>query len=68
MLKRSGRDKKNTGKNCIKKDFSELDYYSGVVSHPKPNILECEVGWALRSTAVNKLLYATKFPQDYSDP
>ena len=33
-----------------KKDLNELDYYDGVVSHLEPNILECEVKWALRST------------------
>ena len=32
----------------------ELDYYDGVFSHPEPDILECEVKWALRNTAVNK--------------
>ena len=37
-----------------KKNLNELDYYNGVVSHPKPDILECKVKWALRSTAVNK--------------
>ena len=37
-----------------KKDINELDYYDGVVSHPEPDILECEVKWVLRSTAVNK--------------
>ena len=31
-----------------------MDFYNGVVSHPEPDILECEVKWALRSTAVNK--------------
>ena len=36
-----------------KQDLNELDYYDGVVSHPEPDILECEVKWALRSTAVN---------------
>ena len=37
-----------------KKDFNEPDYYNGVVSHLKPDILEREVKWALGSTAVNK--------------
>ena len=37
-----------------KKDLNEPDYYDGVVSHPEPDILECEVKWALGSTAVNK--------------
>ena len=54
MLKRSRWDEKNTWKICIKKDLNELDYYSGVVSHPEPDILEHKVKWALGSTAVNK--------------
>ena len=53
MLKRSRRDGKNTWKNNMKKDLNESDYYDGVVSHPESDILECEVKWALRSTAVN---------------
>ena len=36
-----------------KKDLNEPDYYDGAVSHPEPDILECEVKWAFR-TAVNK--------------
>ena len=31
-----------------------MNYYDGVDSHPEPDILECEVKWALKSTAVNK--------------
>ena len=37
-----------------KKDLNDLDYHDGVVSYPVPDILECEVKWALRSTAINK--------------
>ena len=37
-----------------KKDLNEPDYHDGVVSHPGPDILECEVKWALGITAVNK--------------
>ena len=37
-----------------KKDLNEFHYYSGVVSHPKPDIMENEVKWALRNTAINK--------------
>ena len=36
------------------KDLNELDNCKGVVSQPEPDILEYEVKWALRSTAVNK--------------
>ena len=37
-----------------KKDINELDYYDGVVPHPETDVLEREVKWALRSTAVSK--------------
>ena len=37
-----------------KKDLNELDNYNGVTCHPQPDILECEVKWALGNTAVNK--------------
>ena len=37
-----------------KKDLNEPDYYDGVVSYLEPDILECEVKWALRSTEVNQ--------------
>ena len=37
-----------------KKDLNEPDYYDGVVSHPEPDILECEVELALGNTAVSK--------------
>ena len=34
-----------------KKDLNDLDNHDGVVTHPKPDILECEIKWALGSTA-----------------
>ena len=37
-----------------KKDLNEPDNYDDVLSHPEPNILECEVKRALGSTVVNK--------------
>ena len=37
-----------------KKDLNDPDYYSGVVSHPEPDILECKVKWALGSTVSSK--------------
>ena len=37
-----------------KKYLNELDNYDGVVCHPEPGILECEVKWALWGTAGNK--------------
>ena len=37
-----------------KKDLNGPDYYDGVVSHLEPDILDCEVKWALESTTTNK--------------
>ena len=37
-----------------KKDPNEPDCYDGVVSHPEPDILECEAEPALGNTAVSK--------------
>jgi len=37
-----------------KKDLHNSDYHSGVITHLEPDILECEVKWALRSISVNK--------------
>ena len=46
-----------------KKDLNEPDYYDGVISHPESDILECEVKWALTSTAV--YVDMMKFQQNY---
>ena len=37
-----------------KKDLNDQDDYKGVVTHPEPEFLECEVKWALGSAAVSK--------------
>ena len=37
-----------------KKDLKELDNYDSVVNHLELDILECEVKWAVGSTALNK--------------
>ena len=38
----------------VQKDLNELDNHDVMVSHPKPDILECEVRWALGHITVNK--------------
>ena len=45
-----------------KKDLNKPDYYNGMVSHSEPDILECEVKWALGSTAVNKASGCNRIP------
>ena len=37
-----------------KKDLHDPDNHNGVISHLEPDILECEVKWALRSLTTNK--------------
>ena len=37
-----------------KKDLQNPDNHDGVISHLKPDILECEVMWALESITTNK--------------
>ena len=50
-----------------KTDLHELDYYSGEVNHPEPDILE-RIQGALRSAAVNEAMDVMRFQKDCSDP
>ena len=45
---------KNIQKNCTKKDLHDPDNHDGVITHLEPDILECEVKWALESINTNK--------------
>ena len=48
------RIQKNTQKNCTKKDLHDPDNHEAVTSHLEPDILECEVKWALGSMTLSK--------------
>ena len=37
-----------------KKDLHDQDNHNGVIAHLEPDILECEVKWALESITTNK--------------
>jgi len=37
-----------------KKDLHDPDKQDGVITHLEPDILECEVKWALRTITTNK--------------
>ena len=41
-------------KNCTKKDLHNPDNHNDVITHLEPDILECEVRWALESITMNK--------------
>ena len=38
----------------IQKDLPDPDNHNGVITHPVPDILECEVKWVLESVTTNK--------------
>ena len=41
-------------KKLYKKDIHDPDNQDGVITHLEPDILECEVKWALESITTNK--------------
>ena len=41
-------------KELYKKDLHDPDNHDGVITHLEPDILECEVKWALESITMNK--------------
>ena len=45
-----------------KKDLHDQDNYDGVITHLEPNILECEVKWALESITINKAIGGDGIP------
>ena len=62
ILRRGG---KNTQKNCTKKDLHDPDNHDGVITHLEPDILECDVKWALESITMNKASGCNKFQLSY---
>ena len=45
-----------------KKDLHDPDNHDGVITHLKPDILECEVKWALGSITMNKASGCDRIP------
>ena len=46
--------RKRWQENTIQKGLSDQDNHSGTVTHLEPDILECEVKWALGSITMSK--------------
>ena len=46
--------KKRWQEELYKKDLHKQDNHDGVITHLEPDILECEVKWALGSITTNK--------------
>ena len=47
-----------------KKDLKDPDNHDGVITHPEPDILECEVRWALGSITTNKTSGGDRIPAE----
>ena len=47
-----------------KKDLHHPDNHNGVITDLEPDILECEVKWALESITMNKASGGDRFPDD----
>ena len=47
-----------------KKDLHDPDNHDGVITHLEPDILECEVKWALESITMNKASGGDGIPVD----
>ena len=48
-----------------KKDLHNQDNHNDMITHLEPDILECEVKWALGSTTTNKIVEVMKFQLSY---
>ena len=47
-----------------KKDFHDQDNHDGVITDLEPDILECEVKWALESITTNKASGSNEIPAE----
>ena len=48
-----------------RKDLHDPDNHNGVITHLEPDILECEVKWALESITTTKLVEVIECPLSY---
>ena len=48
--------------DMYKKDLHDPDNHDGVISHLEPDILECEIKWALESITTNKASGGDEIP------
>ena len=49
-----------------KKDLHDLDNHDGVITDLEPDILECEVKWALKASLQTQLVEVMEFQLSYS--
>ena len=51
-------------KELYKKDLHDPENHDGVITHLEPDILECEVKWALESITMNKVSRGDGIPAE----
>ena len=56
---------KDYTEELYKKDLHDPDNHNGVIAHLEPDILECEVTWALRIITKTKLVEVMEFQLSY---
>ena len=52
-------------RRTVQKRSNDLDNHDGVVTHLEPDILECEVVWALGSITMTRLVEVMEFQLSY---
>ena len=52
-------------RELYRKDLHDQDNHYGVITHLEPDILECEVKWALESITMNKASGGDGIPVSY---
>ena len=51
-------------RRTVQRDFNDLDNHDDVFTHLEPEILECEVKWALGSITMNKTSGDDRIPAE----
>ena len=51
-------------RKTVQKDIHDPNNHNGVITHIEPDILECEVKWALGSITMNKASGGDRFPAE----
>ena len=55
-------------RRTVQKSLHDKDNHDGVITHLEPDILECEVKWALGSIFMNKVSEGDGIPVEVSNP
>ena len=65
-IKKRWQEQKNYNtEELYKRDLHDPDNHDGVITHLEPDILECEVKWALESITTTKLVEVMDFQLSY---